>query len=89
MKVSTSPEITYDSVATHLKDSIQGTPANFDDKTISEVSDVTRIKKQYKLGALPSPGPQSNGPQPDAAKDDSIKRQLELSLIGAIALRGS
>ncbi|KAJ5232207.1 hypothetical protein N7468_005163 [Penicillium chermesinum] len=84
VKVSTSPEISHDSIAAHLKDSVQGTLVAFDSETLSQISDVSKIKKQYKLGALPSPGAQANG-----AQDDSIKRQLELSLLGAIALRGS
>ncbi|KAJ5095760.1 hypothetical protein NUU61_005116 [Penicillium alfredii] len=83
VKVSESPEITHDSVATHLGSSIQGTPVPFDDETLSKISDVGKIKKLYKLGALPSPG------QGNAAQGDDAKRRLELSLLGAIALRGS
>lgn len=78
MKVSVSPEITRDSVAAHLEASVQGTTVPFDDQTLSEISDVTRIKKVFKLGALPSPGDNANA-----------KHQLEMSLVGAIALRGS
>ena len=84
MKVSVSPEITYDSVATHLETSVQGNSVSFDDETLSEISDVPRIKKVFKLGVLPSPGDKTNGTQ-----NTNAKRQLELSLLGAIALRGS
>ncbi|KAJ5988789.1 hypothetical protein N7481_003999 [Penicillium waksmanii] len=84
VKVSVSPEITRDSVAAHLEASVQGTPVTFDDQTLSEISDVTRIKKMFKLGALPSPGDKTSGTQ-----DTNAKRQLEMSLVGAIALRGS
>lgn len=81
VKVSVSPEITRDSVAAHLEASVQGTPVPFDDQILSEISDVTRIKKVFKLGAIPSPGDKNSGP--------NAKRQLEMSLVGAIALRGS
>lgn len=84
VKVSVSPEITSDSVATHLEASVQGTPAPFNDQILSEISDVTRIRKVFKLGALPSPSNKAS----DTPKFNA-KRQLELSLLGAIALRGS
>ncbi|KAJ5888196.1 hypothetical protein N7495_008237 [Penicillium taxi] len=82
VKVSVSPEITHDSVAAHLESSIKGTSVPFDDQIISEISDITKIKKVYKLAALPSPGDKvSNG--------TDARRRLELSLLGAIALRAS
>lgn len=84
VKVSVSPEITHDSVATHLEASVQGTPAPFNDQILSEISDVTRIKKVFKLGALLSPSNKASDTQ-----NFNAKRQLELSLLGAIALRGS
>jgi EKC/KEOPS complex subunit CGI121/TPRKB len=79
IKVSVSPEITYESVAAHLSSSVQGSPVPFDDQTLFEVSDINKIKKAYKLGALPSP----------SAGNDEAKQRLENSLLSAIALRGS
>jgi EKC/KEOPS complex subunit CGI121/TPRKB len=86
VKVSVIPEITHDSVAAHLESSVEGTPVSFDDLTLSEISDINKIKKLYKLGGLPSPmaKPDASQPYPDDAK-----RRLELSMLGAIALRGS
>ncbi|KAF7715017.1 Uncharacterized protein PECH_006034 [Penicillium ucsense] len=86
IKVSVSPDITHDSVATHLASSVEGVPMSFDDSTLSEIHDINKIKKLYKLGALPSPAVKADPsqPMPGAAKD-----LLESSLIGAIALRGS
>lgn len=84
VKVPVSPEITHDSVATHLQASIKGTAVTFDDQKLSEISDVAKIKKVYKLGALPTPGAKQASGTPDDAK-----RRLELSILGAIALRGS
>ncbi|GIJ99237.1 5'-flap endonuclease [Aspergillus viridinutans] len=68
VKVSVTPDVTHDSVAAHLQQSIEGSPVPFADETLSEISDVSKIKKAYKLGAL-------------GAQDDE-KRRLELSLIG-------
>jgi len=79
IKVSVSPEITHESVVAHLGSAVQGTPVPFDDETLFEVSDVNKIKKAYKLGALSSPTKEN-------AED---KQRLENALLGAIALRGS
>jgi EKC/KEOPS complex subunit CGI121/TPRKB len=83
VKVSVTPDITHDSVAAHLAQAIEGSPLSFNDETLSQVSDVTKIKKAYKLGALASPAGQVNGANSDE------KRRLQNSLIGAIALRGA
>ncbi|KAJ5748536.1 uncharacterized protein N7511_010232 [Penicillium nucicola] len=86
VKVSVSPEITHESVAAHLSATVQGTSVPFDDQTLAEVSDINKIKKVYKLGALPSPPKatdQSNG------TNDELKQRLENALLAAIALRGS
>lgn len=84
-----SPEITRDSVAAHLEGSVEGTPVPFNDQTLSEISDIAKIKKVYKLGTLPSAGTKANSGQVNGAQDDDAIRRLELSMLGAIALRGS
>ncbi|KAL4791972.1 kinase binding protein CGI-121-domain-containing protein [Aspergillus venezuelensis] len=84
IKVSVAPKITHDTVAAHLAQSVEGTSVPFDDENLSGISDVAKIKKAYKLGALSSiPAGQANGTA------DKAKRQLELSVLGAIALRGA
>jgi EKC/KEOPS complex subunit CGI121/TPRKB len=51
---------------------------------LAGISDVAKIKKAYKLGSLPSAAPnQANGTHGDG------KKRLELSVLGAIALRGA
>ncbi|KAJ5933916.1 hypothetical protein N7454_006245 [Penicillium verhagenii] len=88
VKVAVSPEITYDSVARHLETSIQGISVTFDDQSISEISEFAKIKKAYKLGALPTPQAKTDAKEANGTPDDA-KRRLELSILGAIALRGS
>lgn len=80
IKVSVSPEITRESVAAHLDSSVQGTLVPFNDQALTKLSDINKIKKAYKLGALPSP---------TAKENDEAKQRLENSLLSAIALRGS
>jgi len=84
-KIPVTSSITYESVSAHLGESVQGSLVAFNDDTLSEIADVAKIKKAYKLGSLPS--------QP--AKTDQLnghddgRRQLEICLLGAIALRGA
>ncbi|PYH38494.1 EKC/KEOPS complex subunit CGI121/TPRKB [Aspergillus neoniger CBS 115656] len=84
VKLSVTPEITHDSVAAHLGQNVEGMPVPFDDETLSKISDIAKIKKAYKLGAL-------NTTPPNQANDtqDNGMRRLELSVLGAIALRGA
>ncbi|KAJ5698896.1 EKC/KEOPS complex subunit [Penicillium macrosclerotiorum] len=89
IKVSVTPEITHDSVAAHLESFVQGTPVPFDDQTLLEISDISKIKKLYKLGALPSPTTNADPSHSNGVYVDDAKRRLELSILGAIALRGS
>lgn len=82
--MSVSPEITNESVASHLGASVEGSAVPFSDETLAAISDVAKIKKAYKLGALaPAPASQANGAQ------DHEKRRLETAVLGAIALRGA
>ncbi|KAL4747932.1 hypothetical protein BDW72DRAFT_163245 [Aspergillus terricola var. indicus] len=85
VKVSVTPDITREFVAAHLAQDVQGTPLPFNDDALSQISDVSKIKKAYKLGSLPS------GPSSDQVNGTSggKGRQLELSVMGAIALRGA
>lgn len=87
--VKVSPDVTHDSVAAHLGSSIQGNSVPFDDETLAKISDVSKIKKVYKLGALPSPVAKEDLAQCSGKQGRGAKWQLELSLLGAIALRGS
>jgi EKC/KEOPS complex subunit CGI121/TPRKB len=79
-----TPNMTHESVAAHLAQHVQGSSIPFTDAALARVSDVAKIKKAYKLGSLPSAASnQANGAHNDG------KRRLELSVLGAIALRGA
>lgn len=85
VKVPVVSGITHDSVAAHLGESVKGSSVPFNDDSLSAISDVGRIKKAYKLGSLPSRPAQSD----QVNGQDDGRRQLEICLIGAIALRGA
>lgn len=85
--MSISPKITHESVAEHLGASVEGFAVPFSDETLSSISDVAKIKKAYKLGALP-PAPANTASNQDGTQD-SEKQRLETAILGAIALRGA
>ncbi|KAK2760103.1 hypothetical protein FQN53_007953 [Emmonsiellopsis sp. PD_33] len=87
VKFSTSADITHDSVAQHLEKAIEGKPLPFDDENLRLVSDISKIKKAYKLGSINAKGGQ-NGPNGPAALLSEMNN-LERSILGAMALRGS
>lgn len=82
IKVPVAESINYESVSAHLGEFVKGSPVPFNDDTLSAISDVGKIKKAYKLGSLPLQPDQANG-------QDDGRRQLEICLLGAIALRGA
>lgn len=85
MKVSTSPEISQETVSRHLEHVVKGTPVDFNNENLQLISDTNKIRKAYKLGAAKPSRKEVKTPD---VLDDS-RRQMELSIIGAIALRGS
>ena len=94
IKISASPEINHGTVGQHLENIIEGTPYIFDDQSLRLVSDVAKIKKAYKLGTASSSPSQPTGNDKESQINGTRKRtdeqkRLEMSIIGAIALRGS
>ncbi|OJD10644.1 hypothetical protein AJ78_08402 [Emergomyces pasteurianus Ep9510] len=94
VKVSTSPEVTHESVARHLGKVIEGDSLTFDNENLRLVSDLSKIKKAYKLGSgntksTPKAGAANAGLN-DSNKSVGIKtRDLERTILGLMALRGS
>jgi EKC/KEOPS complex subunit CGI121/TPRKB len=92
IKVSTSPSITHESVAKHLGPVVKGTPVEFSNKTLSEIADLARIKKIYKFNAGQSASPAKRDDVEGNGVDDagtSGRKELEIAIMGAIALRGA
>ncbi|KAK2744594.1 hypothetical protein FQN57_004199 [Myotisia sp. PD_48] len=87
IKISTSPEITHESVAQHLDKIIDGSPAPFENLTLDGLRDLAKIRKAYKLPAASQPKSAGGNVASNFSEED--KKQMEISIIGAIALRGS
>lgn len=87
IKVATTPEVTSASVGQHLSEHIKGTEIPFDDASFHDISDLNRIKKIYKIAppAARKVGKQANG----VPSGINQTRNLEVQILGAMALRGA
>lgn len=70
-------------MARHLQSVVEGTPAPFNDETLTSIADVPKIRKVYKISAPPG----KSGATFAANEDE--KRDLEVAILGAIALQGA
>jgi EKC/KEOPS complex subunit CGI121/TPRKB len=97
IKVTTpSSPLTASEIQSHLTSSIEGEQVPFEDSILQQLTDVPRVKKIYKLNSS-SGGGKKNGLLNGTAMDGlSINRngeandgkELELLVLGAMALRG-
>lgn len=69
-----------DAISQHLKDNVEGDIVPPTDETISSISDVKAIRKNYKLNGLA---------WLDTIKDEVVKREeIEKLVLSGMALRG-
>jgi hypothetical protein len=91
IKVSVSPSITHESVAQHLGLVVKGTLVEFSNKVLDEMTDLARVRKIYKLNtgqnAPPGRGDAGGSGMKDAGPSE--RKELEIAVIGAMALRGA
>lgn len=79
-----SSGITAESVSQHLQQNIEGEQVEASDANFAEFADQARLRKIYKLNVQAKKGP-SNG---TSSKEAEIK-ELETSILGVMALKGS
>ncbi|KAI4735803.1 CGI-121-domain-containing protein [Aureobasidium sp. EXF-12298] len=79
-----SSGITTESVSQHLQQNIEGDQVDVSDANFAELADQARLRKIYKLNSQTKKGP-ANG---TTSKDAEIK-ELETSILGVMALKGS
>ena len=95
IKVSTSPDITNNSVFQHLSKVVDAKPVPFSDESLEAISDLDKITKTYKLGSLPNANLKGKNQADcdrrpnDLEAEDDRRSQLQTCIIGAIALRGA
>ncbi|KAI5291697.1 hypothetical protein KEM54_001667 [Ascosphaera aggregata] len=76
VKISSSAEVTHDTIAAHLQEVIHGEAVSPSDDNLMQIANIDKIKKIYKLGA-------------NKGQDPATIKRLEMSILGAIALRGT
>jgi len=79
-------------VAQHLGLVVKGTPVEFSNKAFNEIADLARIKRIYKLNTGQSASLAKKRDAEGNGIDDagiSERKELEIAIIGAIALRGA
>ena len=92
IKVSTDPSVTHDSVEAHLKEVVKGSPLPFEDSSFEDISDLPKIVKAYKLSQTQhtkgksTPNAVANG---DGTSVPNERHELEVSVVGLMALRGA
>jgi len=87
VKVSVTPDITHDSVVEHLGKFIEATPLPFDDETLATLSNISKIRKVYKLSPALAVAATTSSCIGEAGGGE--KKGLEACVLGAMALRGA
>ncbi|MCJ1244646.1 hypothetical protein MMC30_001845 [Trapelia coarctata] len=82
VKLGFSPDTTAETIAKHLESAVEGTWAEFDDSSLTEISDILKIKKIYKLQDFTD-----RGQKPEIGEVD--KSEMEAMILGLMALRGA
>lgn len=88
IKVSTSSDITHDTVAKHLRTAINATPVPFEDDNLSSIANAGKIKTAYKLTSI-APKPRNGELASNASKEHSLNKTHERYILASIALRGA
>ena len=90
MKVSVpSQPVTAEAVQEHLRLEIQGEQVAFEDSLISGMTDWARVRKIYKLNSAGVGSGKKGMLVNGAAIEGEGVRELEILVLGSMALRGA
>jgi EKC/KEOPS complex subunit CGI121/TPRKB len=78
--------ITAADMQVHLDTEIRGEQVPFDDHIIAEMTDLTRVRKIYKLNGG---GGKKNIILNATSKRNEEAKEMEIFILGSIALRGA
>ncbi|KAF4552676.1 EKC/KEOPS complex subunit cgi121-like protein [Elsinoe fawcettii] len=79
LKVAATPEVTEASVGSHLLEHIKGRPSQLTDNRISQLRDLSRLRKVYKFDL------KTDAKSKTVVIDDTL---ILSSIVGSMALRG-
>ena len=86
-------DTTFGSVSQRLKTIIEGIPTQFSDTNLSQITDIGKLRKTYKLAAPKeddSRRSDDGSAAPKTSEDGELeRRELEASILGLMALRGA
>ena len=68
-------------VEQHLKANVEGEQIEFDEENLTQVVDIAKVRKAYKLGAPPK--------NKYSAESKQDLKEMELIILGMMALRGA
>ncbi|KAF7958338.1 hypothetical protein EAE96_001889 [Botrytis aclada] len=90
--VKVAPASSASQISEHLSSVIEGEPVPFDDESLASMVDVARVKKLYKLNVTGGGGGKkgaANGVSGKAESTVDERKELEIMVLGAMALRGA
>ncbi|APA09305.1 hypothetical protein SS1G_12090 [Sclerotinia sclerotiorum 1980 UF-70] len=88
--VKVAPASSAPQISEHLSSSIEGEAVPFEDETLSKMTDIARVKKLYKLNACGGGGGgKKGGANGVSEKIQDERKELEIMVLGAMALRGA
>jgi EKC/KEOPS complex subunit CGI121/TPRKB len=76
--------MTAESVSQHLQQNIEGDQVDVSDAIFAELADQARLRKIYKLNVQTKKGASNGTPS-----KESETKELETSILGVMALKGS
>lgn len=85
IKIRTNDQITADSVGAHLGQNVQGQRVEMSDVGLAGLVDMPKLRKVYKLNAPPPKKGAVNG----SADESTERKEMEIFILGAMALKGS
>ena len=68
-----------------MEAAVEGNSVEFSDKELASICDVDEIRKIYKLGSVKA----KQSDQSTSNLTDEERKEMESSILGAIALRGA
>ncbi|KAF2458289.1 kinase binding protein CGI-121-domain-containing protein [Lineolata rhizophorae] len=93
--MASHPNITAESVVAHLNSAVQGQPVSFNNDELQSLTDLDKLRKFYKLEG-PKPQPKrparqiaTNGAQDSLETSAESRLEMECTILGLMALRGS
>lgn len=73
----------------HLIAAFEGESVEFCDQNLADMTDLTRLRKAYKLSPRPRSGGNKKQTEFKENGDEGFVGELEMALLGLIALKGA